>query len=122
MKNKGVVNIIAVVLVAAVALAIGFFAGKKVEADKYAQLLQKLGYDASAVVLGDINNETKCILEKAGLDAPQLLEDASGCNMVLMDHSDYEQSADGLQDANIIFIIDHHGDGSVRTGNRLFLK
>jgi manganese-dependent inorganic pyrophosphatase len=85
----------------------------------YAELLTKLGYDAHAVVLEKINKETKFILEASGVEVPELLEDASGCNMVLVDHSDYEQSADGLQDAHIISIIDHHGDGSVRTGNQL---
>ena len=85
----------------------------------YARLLQKLGYDAKPVVLGRINNESKYVLEKAGIEAPELLEDASGCNMVLVDHSEFEQSADGLSDANIISIIDHHSDGSVKTGNRL---
>jgi len=85
----------------------------------YAALLQALGYDAQPVVLGDINNETKYILETGGLEAPMLLEDASGCNMVLVDHSEYTQSAEGLQDANVITIIDHHGDGSVTTGNQL---
>jgi manganese-dependent inorganic pyrophosphatase len=48
-----------------------------------------------------------------------LLEDAAGCNMVLVDHSELVQSADGLQDAHILTIIDHHGDGSVTTGNQL---
>ena len=85
----------------------------------YAALLQALGYDSQPVVLGDINNETKYILETGGLEAPMLLEDASGCNMVLVDHSEYTQSAEGLQDANVITIIDHHGDGSVTTGNPL---
>ena len=85
----------------------------------YAVLLQKLGYDARPVVLGDINNETKFILESAKLDVPELMEDASGSNMILVDHSEYIQSADGLQNANIVSIIDHHGDGSVTTGNQL---
>ncbi|MBO4835521.1 MAG: DHH family phosphoesterase [Lachnospiraceae bacterium] len=85
----------------------------------YAALLQKMGYDAQAVVLGEINNETKFILEQAGVDTPPLLEDASGCNMILIDHSEYTQSANGLEDANIITIIDHHGAGSVTTGNPL---
>ena len=85
----------------------------------YAALLQALGYDAQPVVLGEINNETKYILEAGGLETPMLLEDASGCNMVLVDHSEYIQSAEGLSDANVITIIDHHGDGSVTTGNQL---
>ena len=85
----------------------------------YAALLQALGYDACPVILSDINNETRYILETAGLETPMLLDDASGCNMVLVDHSEYIQSAEGLHDANVITIIDHHGDGSVTTGNQL---
>ena len=85
----------------------------------YAALLQELGYDAIPVVLGDINNETRYILETGGIKMPILLDDASACNMVLVDHSEYTQSAEGLQDANVISIIDHHGDGSVTTGNPL---
>ena len=85
----------------------------------YASLLRELGYDAHPVVLGDINNETRYILETGGLEIPMLLDDAAGCNMVLVDHSEYSQSAEGLRDANVITIIDHHGDGSVTTGNQL---
>ena len=85
----------------------------------YARLLQKLGYDAQPVVLGSINPETRYVLEAAGLDTPELLEDASGCNMVLVDHSEYTQSANGLKDAYIVSIIDHHGDGAITTGNQL---
>jgi len=85
----------------------------------YARLLQGLGYDARPVVLGDLNNETKFILDQAGVEVPELLVDASGKNMVLVDHSEFNQSAEGLKDANVISIIDHHSDGSVSTGNRL---
>ena len=85
----------------------------------YAALLQKLGYDARAVVLGEINRESALVLEKAGVPAPPLLDDASGKNMILVDHSEYSQSAEGLKDAHIISIIDHHGDGSVTTGGQL---
>ena len=85
----------------------------------YAALLRALGYDAKAVVLGEINNETKFVLEKGGIETPELLLDAAGLNVVLVDHSEYAQSADGLGEANVISIIDHHGDGSVTTGNQL---
>lgn len=85
----------------------------------YASLLQKLGYDAVPVILENINHETEYILKAAGVETPELLEDASGLNMILVDHSEYIQSAEGLQDANIISIIDHHGDGTVTTGNQL---
>ena len=85
----------------------------------YAALLRKLGYDAVPAVLGTVNRESTYILETAGLDAPELLEDASGLNMILVDHSEYTQSADGMRNANIISIIDHHGDGAVMTANPL---
>lgn len=85
----------------------------------FAALLRQLGYDAVPVVLGKINNETKLVLESGGIETPQLLENAAERNMVLVDHSEYAQSADGLEDAHIIAVIDHHGDGSVTTGNQL---
>ena len=83
----------------------------------YASLLQAMGYEAVPVVLGKINHETEYILKTAGLETPQLLEDAAGQNMILVDHSDYTQSVQGLKEGHIISIIDHHGDGTLTTGN-----
>ena len=77
----------------------------------YASLLRELGYDAQAAVQGPVNQETAYILEKAGFEVPPLLEETAGKNIVLVDHSEYAQSADDLKDANIISIIDHHGVG-----------
>ena len=85
----------------------------------YAELLRQLGYDAEAVVFGDINKETKVVLEKAGLEEPRKMEDVSGCNVVLVDHSELAQSAAGLDDANIITILDHHAAGTVTTSKPL---
>lgn len=85
----------------------------------YARLLCELGYDAQPVVLGEINKETAYILKSAGVEVPPLFEDASGKNMVLMDHSDVLLSAEGIEDANIITIIDHHGDGTINTSRPL---
>lgn len=79
----------------------------------FAELLRQLGYDAHPVVLGKINPETQYVLEAADLEAPELLKDASGRNMVLVDHSEVMQSADGLSGANIVAIIDHHNAGTV---------
>ena len=85
----------------------------------YASLLSKLGYDARPVVLGDLNPETQFILKECGLEVPGRIEDVSGANVILVDHSEYEHSAEGLKDANIITIIDHHGDGAITTSNPL---
>ena len=85
----------------------------------YASLLNQLGYEAKPAVLGPVNQETEYILQRAGVETPELLEDVSGLNIVLVDHSDYIQSAEGLQDAEIISVIDHHGAGNVTTGHQL---
>ena len=83
----------------------------------YARLLQKLGFDAQPMVNGDINNETKYILSQAGIDVPPVLEDATGKNIFLVDHSEYLQSTEGMAEAHIVGVLDHHGVGSLTTGN-----
>lgn len=85
----------------------------------YADLLKKLGYDACPVVLGKINLESQYILDAAQIEVPRELNDATGKNMILVDHSEYSQSAPGMDKAKIVSIIDHHGVGSVFTDNQL---
>ena len=90
-----------------------------VSAIAYARLLNMLGYEAKAVITEEINNETKYILEQAGVDVPEQLYDASGENIFLVDHSEYAQAVEGLDDAHIVGVIDHHGVGSISTGNQV---
>ena len=90
-----------------------------VSAIAYARLLNMLGYNAKAVITEEINNETKYILEQAGVDVPEQLYDASGENIFLVDHSEYAQAVEGLDDAHIVGVIDHHGVGSISTGNQV---
>lgn len=85
----------------------------------YARLLTKLGYEAEARITGPVNRETEYILQQAGVDIPPELEDASGCNIFLVDHSEYAQSAPGMKDAHIVGILDHHGVGTVVTGHQV---
>lgn len=85
----------------------------------YAELMQKLGYPAEARTNGAVDRETVYILNEAGREAPPVLEDAAGEAIILVDHSEYAQSTSGMEDANIIAIIDHHGVGSVMTGKAL---
>lgn len=56
----------------------------------YANLLKQLGYDARPVVLGDVNSETQYLLKEAGFEIPERIEDVSGANMILVEHSEYE--------------------------------
>ncbi|MBQ6478752.1 MAG: DHH family phosphoesterase [Erysipelotrichaceae bacterium] len=85
----------------------------------YARLLNLLGYEAKAVITAPLNHETAYILKEAEVDTPEILYDASGENIFLVDHSEYAQAVDGLEDAHIIGILDHHGIGTVNTGNQV---
>lgn len=83
----------------------------------YARLLTLLGYQAEAAITESPNNETAYILKEAGVDVPPVLEDASGKSIFLVDHSEYAQAAEGMKDAHIVGVLDHHGIGTVSTGN-----
>ena len=85
----------------------------------YANLLNQLGVKAKPVVLGKINKESEYILSVAEVDTPERLDDATGKYMALVDHSQYIQSSDNLDKATIVSVIDHHGVGSIVTGNQL---
>ena len=85
-----------------------------------ARMLNLLGYPAEAAVTQSVNRETAYILQTAGVDVPPILESAAGENIFLVDHSEYGQAADGMEDAHIVGILDHHGVGSVTTGHQVF--
>ena len=85
----------------------------------YARLLTKLGYNAEAAITAAVNKESAYILKEAGVEAPPILEDASGKNIFLVDHSEYAQAAEGMKDAHIVGILDHHGIGNVTTGHQV---
>ncbi len=86
----------------------------------YAELKKKLGVNAVAARQGEPNPETKFVLEKFGVEAPELLTDGSGKKVILVDHSEIGQSLDNLGQAEIVEIIDHHKVGDVTTPNPIF--
>ena len=84
-----------------------------------ADLKSKIGVEAVAVVQGDLNPESKFILEKFGVSAPEIISGGAGKQVILVDHSDLAQSLDDLKDAEILGIVDHHKLGDVTTSNPL---
>ncbi|EKE20404.1 MAG: hypothetical protein ACD_8C00005G0003 [uncultured bacterium] len=68
-----------------------------------------LGKNAKAYRAGGINNETKFILEKVGVEVPELVTSVSEDDSVaLVDHNELGQVFDGLNFSNVDYIIDHH--------------
>ncbi len=86
----------------------------------YAELKKSLGTDAKAVRQGEINPETAFVLEKFGIDVPELVTEWEGKKVILVDHSDVSQSIDDIEKAEIVEIIDHHKIGDITTPNPIF--
>lgn len=60
------------------------------------------------VVAGSINKETEYVLNKFDFKKPEILDNASGEKLVLVDHNEFSQAVDGVEDAEISEVIDHH--------------
>lgn len=86
----------------------------------YADLLQRLGISAQAKVAGKVICEPLHVLREAGIPSPPVLEDATGLNMIMTDHSEYAQAVNGMAQARVLHVIDHHGTGTVTTAHPLF--
>jgi manganese-dependent inorganic pyrophosphatase len=86
----------------------------------YADLLQRLGINAHPSVAGKVICEAKYVIDNAGLDAPYILSDATGLNMIMVDHSEFAQAVNNMHLAHIMHVVDHHGTGSVSSSTPLF--
>ncbi|MFO7752336.1 MAG: manganese-dependent inorganic pyrophosphatase [Desulfobacteraceae bacterium] len=84
-----------------------------------ADLKKKLGEDVAPVVQGQLNPESKFVLDKFGVTAPEVVTSYAGKQVYLVDHSDLAQSPDDLGEAHILGIVDHHKLGDVTTGHPL---
>ena len=69
------------------------------------------GYAAGR--LGNVNPETQFVLDHFGVEAPELLGNMAGQEIILVDHNEAAQSADGIEDAKILEILDHHKIGGL---------
>ncbi|QBK24615.1 manganese-dependent inorganic pyrophosphatase [Ureibacillus thermophilus] len=90
----------------------------------YAYLKQQLGQEVEAVRLGDVNNETKYALEKFGFEAPRLIGNVSeeASEVILVDHNERQQSADGIENVKIKEVIDHHRIANFETADPLYYR
>ncbi|WP_296645509.1 manganese-dependent inorganic pyrophosphatase [Romboutsia sp. 13368] len=71
-------------------------------------LKNQLGFDAKPYALGEVRKEAQFALDYFNVDAPELLTDIENKDVVLVDHNELAQTADGIEKANIVEIVDHH--------------
>ena len=88
----------------------------------YATLKNELGINCKSVVSGKINNETLFVLNYFDVSIPEVLDNAKGKNIIIVDHSSYMHAIDGMKEANIVEIIDHHSLGDFETASPLFIR
>jgi manganese-dependent inorganic pyrophosphatase len=59
-------------------------------------------------IAGEANKETKYVLEKFGFPMPEKLSSLAHQKIVMVDHNEFSQAADGIAEAEIEEILDHH--------------
>jgi manganese-dependent inorganic pyrophosphatase len=79
----------------------------------------KKGTGAIAAAQGKTTPETDFVLKKFGCKAPEIVDDAAGKKIALVDHSDLAQAPANLDKAEILYVVDHHKLGDVTTPNPL---
>uniref|UniRef100_A0A7C4AI39 inorganic diphosphatase n=1 Tax=Fundidesulfovibrio putealis TaxID=270496 RepID=A0A7C4AI39_9BACT len=84
-----------------------------------ADLMTKRGIEAVAAAQGKTTPETDFVLGKFGVKAPEIISDATGKQIILVDHSDLAQSLENLSKGEILGVVDHHKLGDVTTPNPL---
>ena len=89
----------------------------------YANFLKAQGQDAVACMQTDaasLNPESKTLLARFGLAAPEMLKDAEGKKVALVDHSDIIQAPANIMKAELVAVVDHHKIGDVTTNSPIY--
>ena len=88
----------------------------------YAELKNKLGKDVKAVRLGEINEETKYALNYFKVEKPELVENVAGKEIILVDHNERTQTAEGFEEAKVLELIDHHRISNFNVDEPLYAR
>ncbi|WP_373895401.1 manganese-dependent inorganic pyrophosphatase [Virgibacillus sp. CBA3643] len=90
----------------------------------YADLKGKLGKDANPARLGPVSKETQFALDHFGVEAPELIEKVPSDieDVILVDHNEFQQSVDNINDVHIAEVIDHHRISNFETREPLYFR
>ena len=71
--------------------------------------------------LGGINEETQYALNYFGAEEPKLIEKVEkDQRVILVDHNEFSQSVEGIENAKIDTVVDHHRINNFQTSEPLF--
>ncbi|MFP7478728.1 manganese-dependent inorganic pyrophosphatase [Terribacillus saccharophilus] len=90
----------------------------------YAHLKNKLGVEAEAVRLGELNEETAFALKTFGMEAPRVIEaiDGDADQVILVDHNEKQQSVSDIDTVSVIEVVDHHRIANFETADPLYYR
>jgi len=89
----------------------------------YAFLKNRTGEEAEAVRLGDINKETQFALSYFNQPAPEYLPTLeNGTRVILVDHNEFQQSSENIENAQILEVIDHHRIANFETKEPVYFR
>ncbi|MFC4024682.1 manganese-dependent inorganic pyrophosphatase [Oceanobacillus longus] len=89
----------------------------------YADLKTKTSTEVEPARLGTVSKETQYALDHFGVDSPKLIEKVEdGADVILVDHNEFQQSAENIGNARIIEVIDHHRISNFETREPLYFR
>jgi len=90
----------------------------------YADLKSKLGENVEAVRLGSVNGETQFVLDTFQVKAPRQVETVANevKEVILVDHNERQQSANDIEQVQVVEVIDHHRIANFETSNPLYMR
>ncbi|MFC2946962.1 manganese-dependent inorganic pyrophosphatase [Virgibacillus sediminis] len=90
----------------------------------YADLKKQLGVEAVPARLGEVSKETQHALDYFDVQAPELIEKVGDDvdSVILVDHNEFQQSVDNIQDFKIAEVVDHHRISNFETKEPLYFR
>lgn len=83
--------------------------------------IKNIGDDVEAVRLGNINKETKYVLDFLKIEAPRMIDSIEdNQSVILVDHNEFSQSVNNIENAKINRVVDHHRIKSFETAEPLY--
>ena len=86
----------------------------------YSALMKAKGEDFVPVIQGKANPETAMVLSRFGFAVPEMMTDAAGKKIALVDHSDLAQAPDNIAQGEVVAVVDHHKIGDLTTNSPIF--
>ncbi|MCD5382875.1 manganese-dependent inorganic pyrophosphatase [Candidatus Gracilibacteria bacterium] len=89
----------------------------------FQNFLEQKGKKSTPIKLGNLNKETKFVLDFCGIQEPEtILGLEEGTKIALVDHNEKSQSIENIGKYEIEYLVDHHKIGDFSTSGPVFIR